>query len=84
MNFHAKISYSVKSLFLKKKMDAQLSEEVRTHLAMAEEANVAAGMVPEEARYAALREFGNTDQTCPHCCSHRRWPNAGWVQDWPL
>ncbi len=59
MRWLAPIGFYVKSLFLKKKLDAQLSEEVRTHVAMATEANVAAGMSPEEARYAALREFGN-------------------------
>jgi len=59
MRWFARISFYLKSLFLKKKLDAQLAEEVRTHVEMATEANVTKGMTPEEARYAALREFGN-------------------------
>lgn len=59
MRWLAKISFYLKSLFLKTRLDAQLAEEVRTHVEMATEANVAKGMTPEEARYAALREFGN-------------------------
>jgi len=40
-----------------------LSEEMRVHLEMATEANLAAGLSPAEARYAARREFGGVDQT---------------------
>lgn len=59
MTWLSRISFYVRSLFSKRKLNAQLSEEIRTHVEMATEAHVAAGMSPEEARYAALREFGN-------------------------
>ncbi len=59
MSWLSKIFYYGKSFFLRKKLEAQLSEEVRTHVEMATEANIVAGMPPEEARYAALRVFGN-------------------------
>ncbi len=59
MNWLSQIIFSAKALFLKKKLEMQLTEEVRTHVDMATEANITAGMSPEEARYAALREFGN-------------------------
>ncbi len=36
-----------------------LEEEIRTHLEMEEQENRERGMTPEEARYAALRKFGN-------------------------
>jgi putative ABC transport system permease protein len=39
--------------------DGELAEEVRAHLAMAVRDRVARGESPEEARLAALREFGN-------------------------
>ena len=36
-----------------------LEEQIRFHLRMEEQENLEAGMSPEEARYAALRRFGN-------------------------
>ncbi|MDO8543700.1 MAG: ABC transporter permease [Opitutaceae bacterium] len=54
--------FRLQPLFRKRKIEAGLSEEIQAHLAMAIEANVAVGMSPEEARYAALREFGGVEQ----------------------
>lgn len=42
--------------------DAGMDEELAAHLAMAEEENLRRGMTPEEARQAALREFGGVTQ----------------------
>ncbi|HXJ94334.1 MAG TPA: ABC transporter permease [Terriglobia bacterium] len=39
-----------------------LDEELRAHLDMLVEENVRRGMLPEEARYAALRSFGGVEQ----------------------
>src|SRR5215468_10674434 len=39
--------------------DRELEEEMRFHLEMKAEENLAAGTSPEEARYAAQRQFGN-------------------------
>src|SRR5262249_13826139 len=39
--------------------DRELEEEMRFHLEMKAEENVEDGMKPEEARYAARRQFGN-------------------------
>src|SRR5262245_51479291 len=39
--------------------DRDLEEEVRFHLEMKAEENLAAGISAEEARYAAQRQFGN-------------------------
>src|SRR5919199_5474922 len=41
------------------RFDRELEEEVRFHLEMKAEEYVAAGMSPEEALGAALRQFGN-------------------------
>ncbi len=73
MRWYAQIVFYLKSLFQKKKLDAQLSEEVRTHVEMATEANVAAGMSPEEARYAALRQFGNVASIQEQAREGRGW-----------
>jgi hypothetical protein len=39
--------------------DRELEEEMRFHLEMKAEENLSAGISPEEARYAAQRQFGN-------------------------
>jgi predicted permease len=59
MSLFAKSRFYLRSLFQKRQLDEQLSEEIRTHVDLATVANVAKGMAPEEARFAALREFGN-------------------------
>lgn len=50
------------SLFRKRALDAQLSSEVRFHIDELTDANVAAGMPPEEARRRAVLEFGGNEQ----------------------
>jgi len=47
----------LKALFGGRRLDAELDDEVRAHIAMAVEENVARGMSAEEARTAALRAF---------------------------
>lgn len=46
------------SLFGRKRQEAELSDEIRFHLEMQIEDNLARGMSPAEARNAALRSFG--------------------------
>jgi predicted permease len=50
---------SVRSLLGRKREEAALGEELQFHVERQTEQNVAGGMAPEEARYAALRTFGN-------------------------
>jgi len=54
-------------------MEDALSEELRFHLENETRKNVAAGMTPEEARYAALRTFGGVDQVEERCRALRHW-----------
>ena len=49
-------------LFLKRKMERDLEDEIRSHLDMQIEDNLRLGMSPEEARYVALRKFGGVEQ----------------------
>jgi predicted permease len=53
-------------------VEGELSEELRFHIEKLAEENVAKGMTPEEARYAALRELGGVDQIKEECRDMRR------------
>ena len=58
---------SIRSLFRRRQEEQQLSEELQLHLERQIEQNLAAGMAPEEARYAALRLFGGVQQIQEEC-----------------
>src|SRR5262245_47478173 len=47
------------SLMRRGRLEREMEEEMRFHLEMQIEQNLEAGMAPEEARYAARRQFGN-------------------------
>src|SRR5262245_66654621 len=49
-------------MFLKRKMERDLEDEIRAHLDMQIEDNLRLGMNQEEARYQALRKFGGVEQ----------------------
>ncbi len=53
----------VSSLFRRRELDARLDEELRAHVELAMAEHVRRGMSEEEARTAALREFGGVTQT---------------------
>ena len=55
----------LRALFEHRRVDAELSEELRYHLDREVERNVAAGMSPAEARDAARRAFGNPTGGAP-------------------
>jgi predicted permease len=57
----------IQALFHKSKLEEGLSEELLFHLDCEIEKNLQAGMSPEEAHYAALREFGGVEQTKEKC-----------------
>jgi putative ABC transport system permease protein len=50
------------ALFRRKKLDADLDEELRAHIELAIEEHLARGMSDEQARMAALRAFGGVTQ----------------------
>jgi putative ABC transport system permease protein len=50
----------LKAIFRRKTLDRDLEEELAFHLAMREEEIRRGGIAPEESRYAARRQFGNT------------------------
>jgi macrolide transport system ATP-binding/permease protein len=49
-------------VFCKKRRDAEMAEEIRQHVDLLIDRNIAADMPPNEARSAALREFGGVEQ----------------------
>src|SRR5436190_10289946 len=49
----------LRALFRKEKLDRDMAEEMRFHLAQRAADHVDNGMPADEARYAALRKFGN-------------------------
>jgi hypothetical protein len=54
--------FRLRGLFIKRKLEQELADEIQSHLEMQIEDNQRRGMTPDEARYAALRRFGGVDQ----------------------
>jgi len=59
MNVLLQIWSRLLSLLRRGRHEREMEEEMRFHLEMQIEQNLEAGMAPEEARYAARRQFGN-------------------------
>jgi hypothetical protein len=49
----------LRALFRRRELDRELDDEVRLHLEQKVQEGIGAGLSPEEARYAARREFRN-------------------------
>src|ERR1700686_769541 len=60
-------------LFQKNKRDAEMAEEMQAHLDLLIERNIAAGMLPHEARNEALRQFGRVEQVKEVAREQRVW-----------
>ncbi|HEV2245717.1 MAG TPA: ABC transporter permease, partial [Terriglobia bacterium] len=58
-----------------RKLESDLDEELQLHIELKTQENIAAGMPPEDARYAALRAFGKLEQKKEECrdADHLRW-----------
>jgi predicted permease len=59
----ARLLAHVKGLLRRNQVEAEVDEELRFHLEMEIQANVARGMTPAEARRIALRDLGGVTQT---------------------
>jgi predicted permease len=66
------------ALFRRPKPVDDLAEEIRAHLRMEEQVNLESGMPPDEARDAALRQFGNV--TLAQERSREMW-GWNWLED---
>src|SRR5262245_17240050 len=68
----------LRSLFRRSQVDRELEEELRYHIERQIEENIAKGMAPEEARYAALRAMRGVEQRKEECRDMRR---VRWIED---
>src|SRR5436190_7711760 len=71
MTWWRKPQLRFRALFKKRKLDAEMDEEMRSHIEMQTQENLDAGMNPDEARYAALRQFGWVE-SIKETCRERR------------
>jgi hypothetical protein len=60
-------------LFRKERRESEMAEEIQAHVDLLTERNLAAGMLPHEARNAALREFGGVEQIKEVAREQRVW-----------
>jgi predicted permease len=67
-----KLPLRVRSLLRKSHVEQDLSDELCFHLEKLIEEKIAKGMAPDDARYAALREFGGAEQFKEECRDMRR------------
>src|SRR5688572_10941460 len=64
----------LRDFFRRRALEADMTEEMRLHLEQRTRENVAAGMPPDEARYAALRKFGGVEQAKERARAQRGLP----------
>jgi hypothetical protein len=67
MSWWQKLTRRGRALFRKGRVEQELDEELCFHLERQIEENIATGLSPQEARYAALRSFGGVEQTKEAC-----------------
>src|SRR5690349_14634347 len=60
-------------VFRKNHRNAEMAAEIQHHLDLLIERNIAAGMTPDEARNAALRQFGGVEQAKEVAREQRVW-----------
>jgi predicted permease len=73
MNSFRKFALRLGALFLRNRFEAEMADELRAHLEMQAAANRAAGMPPDEAHYAARRQFGPLDGIKEQARDQRGW-----------
>ena len=78
MNWFHKLRLRFRALFQKEKLDARMDEEMRSHIEMQTQENIEAGLKPEEARYAALRQFGWVESIKDTCREQR---GVSWIEN---
>src|SRR5579859_3507883 len=78
MNWLRKVQLRFHALFQKEKLEARMDHEMRAHIEMQTQENMEAGMKPQEARYAALRQFGWAESIKETCRDQR---GVRWIED---
>jgi predicted permease len=67
-----------RALFQRQKLEAEMTEEMRHHVELQTDMNLKAGMNAGDARYAALRQFGNVASVQESARDIRAWR---WLPD---
>lgn len=75
MNFVQKL----RALFRREKLDAEMADELRAHVELQTRENIARGMAPDDARFAAQRSFGGVEQIKERC-RDERWRGVRWLE----
>ena len=80
MRWHYRVWLRLRTMFRRGRVESELGEEVRLHIERMTEENAARGMSTEEARRAALVEFGGVEQVKEECRDARgvRWLEEAW------
>src|SRR5437667_11980857 len=78
MNWFHKLQLRFRALFQKQKLDAHMDDEMRSHIEMQTQENIESGMNSEEARYAALRQFGWVESLKDTCREQR---GVSWIEN---
>lgn len=68
----------LRALFRRRQLDQELDEELQLHLEEMTQQYIDSGMSPDEAHYAALREFGNVELSRQECRDTRK---VLWLQN---
>src|SRR5260370_12691173 len=64
----------IRGLFQRRRFDRDSNEEFKAHLALVTDRFIGQGMSPEEAQYAARRQFGGSTQMNEHLRDRRSIP----------
>jgi putative ABC transport system permease protein len=78
MNWRRKIAFLFRARFRQERLDGEMDAEISSHIEMQTEANIVAGMQPDEARTAALREFGRMEALKETCREQR---GGKWLEE---
>lgn len=73
MRFMTIIRLRLRSLLFRKKVDQELDEELQYHLDREIQQDIAVGMTPRNARYAALQSIKDIQQRKEECRDTRGW-----------
>ncbi len=81
MRWFDKLKLGARSLLRRRAVERELDDEMRFHLERQVTENLAAGMTPQEARRAAMIEFGGVENMKEECRDTRK---SNWIHDFAL
>src|SRR5690242_15805514 len=73
MNWGRRMWMGLRGVVGKRQLDAEMDEEMRSHIEMRTQQHIDSGMTPREARSAALKKFGWVDSIQETCRDERRF-----------